>query len=61
MLDYKKSTNWTMEEVYKNKLDIVRFRHDEVNFEPAFLIAVLSTTPFGVTVMYCKYNFGKKI
>ena len=36
MFDYKKSNNWTMEEVCKNELDIVRFRHNEVNFEAAF-------------------------
>ena len=36
MLDVKQSNNWTVEEVYKNELDIMRFRHNEVNFEAAF-------------------------
>ena len=36
MVDVKKSNSWLMEEVYKNELDIMRFRHNEVNFEAAF-------------------------
>ena len=36
MVDVKKSNSWTMEEVYKNELDIMRLRHNEVNFEAAF-------------------------
>ena len=36
MLDVKKSNSWAMGEVYKNLLDILRFRHNKVNFEAAF-------------------------
>ena len=35
MLDVK-SNSWTMEEVYKEELDIMTFKHNEVNFDPAF-------------------------
>ena len=34
MKDVKKSNGWTM--VSKNELDIMRFRHNKVNFEAAF-------------------------
>ena len=36
MLDVKKSNSWTMEEVYKEGLDIMTFKHNEVNFDSAF-------------------------
>ena len=36
MLHVKKLNIWTMEEVYKNELDIMRFRHNKINFEAAF-------------------------
>ena len=36
MLDVKKSNSWTMKEIYKNKFDVMRFRHNEVDFEGAF-------------------------
>ena len=36
MLDVKNSNSWTMEEVYKNELDILRFRHDKIDIKAAF-------------------------
>ena len=36
MLDVKKSNSWTMKEIYKNEFDVMRFRHNEVDFEGAF-------------------------
>ena len=34
MFDVKKLNSWTMEEVHKNELDILRFRHDlEAGFD----------------------------
>ena len=36
MLDVKKSSSWTMDEVYKYLLNILKFRHNKVNFEAAF-------------------------
>ena len=36
MLDVKKSYSWTMEEVYKEELDIMTFKHNEVNFVSEF-------------------------
>ena len=36
MLDVKKSNSWTMEEVYKEELDIMTFKQNEFNFDSAF-------------------------
>ena len=33
MSNVKKSNTWTMEEVYKNKKDIMRFTHIGTNFD----------------------------
>ena len=36
MLDVEISNSWTMEEVYKNELNILRLRYNKVNLEAAF-------------------------
>ena len=36
MLDVKKANSWTVEEDYRNELDIIRFKLNEVTFDTVF-------------------------